>query len=513
MDDRRRARDRLLRRAARACSRPATRPTSRNRSTASGLRGRGGANFSCGQKWSFLPQGVVPALPRRERRRRRAVDVQGPHARRARPAPAHRGHRHLGVRDRQCNLAFIYIRGEFALGYDRLTQAIADATAQGLPRRRTSSAPGFDLEIVVHRGAGAYICGEETALLESLEGERGMPRLKPPFPAIEGLYAKPTVVNNVETLSTVPHIVQMGGEEYAKIGVNRSTGTRDRRDLGSREAARQLRGRVRLHVPRPHLRPRGRHPRRQRAQVLPARRRVVPVADRQRRAPRRALRHGLRAAEPRHHARFGRDHGVRRDHRSAAGRVAAREVLLARVVRQVHAVPRGHGLDREGAVPHGERLGPARRPRPAASTSAPASRPNVATAPFTQTTLCPLGPSVVSPIASLNKYFREEIDGTARRERTERPRDHDRTEDEVGKTTVTVTIDGKTIEAKPGELLIKVAQEHGVVHPALLLARAHEAGRHVPHVPRRGRRRARLPARVHHARRRRHGLPHRSPTR
>ena len=78
----------------------------------------------------------------------------------------------------------------------------------------------------MHRGAGAYICGEETALLESLEGERGMPRIKPPFPAIAGLYAKPTVVNNVETLSTVPHIVAMGGEAYAEIGVNKSTGTR-----------------------------------------------------------------------------------------------------------------------------------------------------------------------------------------------------------------------------------------------------------------------------------------------
>ncbi|MFM7225579.1 MAG: NADH-ubiquinone oxidoreductase-F iron-sulfur binding region domain-containing protein, partial [Actinomycetota bacterium] len=85
---------------------------------------------------------------------------------------------------------------------------------------------GFDLDIVVHRGAGAYICGEETALIESLEGERGMPRIRPPFPAVAGLYAKPTVVNNVETISTVPHIVRMGGEEYAKLGVDRSTGTR-----------------------------------------------------------------------------------------------------------------------------------------------------------------------------------------------------------------------------------------------------------------------------------------------
>jgi NADH-quinone oxidoreductase subunit F len=125
----------------------------------------------------------------------------------------------------QCNLAFIYCRGEFALAYDRLLAAIADAKAKGYLGKDILGS-GFDLEIVVHRGAGAYICGEETALLESLEGERGMPRLKPPFPAIEGLYAKPTVVNNVETLSTLPHIVAMGGEEYATIGIARSTGTR-----------------------------------------------------------------------------------------------------------------------------------------------------------------------------------------------------------------------------------------------------------------------------------------------
>jgi NADH-quinone oxidoreductase subunit F len=125
----------------------------------------------------------------------------------------------------QCNLAFVYVRGEFALGYERLTRAIDDARAKGFLGANILCS-GFDCDIVVHRGAGAYICGEETALLESLEGERGMPRIRPPFPAIAGLYAKPTVVNNVETLSTVPHIMQMGGEEYAKLGVNRSTGTR-----------------------------------------------------------------------------------------------------------------------------------------------------------------------------------------------------------------------------------------------------------------------------------------------
>jgi NADH-quinone oxidoreductase subunit F len=191
---------------------------------ASGLRGRGGANFSTGQKWSFLPADVYP----------RYLVVNGdegePSTFKDRLLVEHDPHQLIeGIAISAyaigCNLAFIYLRGEFALGYDRVTQAIADARAKGFLGQNIQGS-GFDLDIVVHRGAGAYICGEETALLESLEGKRGMPRLKPPFPAVEGLYAKPTVVNNVETLSTVPHIIKMGGEEYAKIGVGRSTGTR-----------------------------------------------------------------------------------------------------------------------------------------------------------------------------------------------------------------------------------------------------------------------------------------------
>jgi len=192
--------------------------------TESGLRGRGGANFATGQKWSFLPKDVFP----------RYLVVNGDEG-----EPSTFKDRMLIERDPhqliegiaisayaiQCNQAFVYLRGEFALGYDRLMQALADARAQGMLGANVLGS-GFDLDIVVHRGAGAYICGEETALLESLEGERGMPRVKPPFPAIEGLYAKPTVVNNVETLSTVPHIMRMGGAEYAKLGVGRSTGTR-----------------------------------------------------------------------------------------------------------------------------------------------------------------------------------------------------------------------------------------------------------------------------------------------
>ncbi len=190
----------------------------------SGLRGRGGAGFPTAQKWSFLPPNSFP----------RYLVVNADEG-----EPSTFKDRMLVERDPhqliegiviaayaiQCNLAFIYLRGEFALGYDRLMQAIADARTLGFLGTNIQGS-GFDIDLVVHRGAGAYICGEETGLLESLEGERGMPRIRPPFPAIEGLYAKPTVVNNVETLATLPHIIKMGGAEYAKLGVNRSTGTR-----------------------------------------------------------------------------------------------------------------------------------------------------------------------------------------------------------------------------------------------------------------------------------------------
>ena len=191
---------------------------------ASGLRGRGGAGFPTGQKWSFLPAGSFPRYLVVN------ADEGEPSTFKDRMLVELDPHQlvegiAISAFALQCNLAFIYLRGEFALGYERLTEAIATARARGFLGANVLGS-GFELEIVVHRGAGAYICGEETALLESLEGERGMPRIRPPFPAIEGLYAKPTVVNNVETLATVPHIVAMGGAEYAKLGVNKSTGTR-----------------------------------------------------------------------------------------------------------------------------------------------------------------------------------------------------------------------------------------------------------------------------------------------
>ncbi len=191
---------------------------------ASGLRGRGGAGFGTGQKWAFLPKDVFP----------RYLTVNADEG-----EPSTFKDRMLIERDPhqlvegivisayaiECHLAFVYIRGEFALGYERLAQAIRDAYDRGFLGTNILGS-GFDLEVILHRGAGAYIAGDETGLLSSLEGERAMPRIKPPFPAVEGLYAKPTVVNNVETLATVPHIVAHGGDWYAGMGVGKSTGTR-----------------------------------------------------------------------------------------------------------------------------------------------------------------------------------------------------------------------------------------------------------------------------------------------
>jgi NADH-quinone oxidoreductase subunit F len=125
----------------------------------------------------------------------------------------------------EISTAFIYIRGEYQLQADILEAAIAEAYEAGYIGERVLGSE-LTFSLVLHRGAGAYICGEETGLLDSLEGKRGNPRLKPPFPAIEGLYDGPTLINNVETLATAPVIISMGGEEYAKLGAENSTGTK-----------------------------------------------------------------------------------------------------------------------------------------------------------------------------------------------------------------------------------------------------------------------------------------------
>ena len=191
----------------------------------SGLRGRGGAGFPTGMKWSFIakPEGVPRHLVVN-------ADESEPGTFKDRYLMHHKPHIllegmiissfALGAKS-----SYIYIRGEMMVQFHVLQNAIDEAYAAGILGKNIFNS-GYDLDIHVHCGGGAYICGEETALIESLEGKRGNPRIKPPFPAISGVWARPTVVNNVETIAAVVPIMNMGGEEYAKIGIGKSTGTK-----------------------------------------------------------------------------------------------------------------------------------------------------------------------------------------------------------------------------------------------------------------------------------------------
>jgi NADH-quinone oxidoreductase subunit F len=191
---------------------------------ASGLRGRGGAGFQMGKKVSFLPHGDMAKYLVCN------ADESEPGTFKDRELMQKSPHMLIeGIAIASyaagANRAFIYIRGEYVLQADILDAALAEARAAGYVGEDVLGS-GHNLSLVVHRGAGAYICGEETGLLDSLEGKRGNPRLKPPFPANQGLYQGPTLINNVETLATVPAIIRMGGEQYAKLGVETSTGTK-----------------------------------------------------------------------------------------------------------------------------------------------------------------------------------------------------------------------------------------------------------------------------------------------
>ncbi len=189
----------------------------------SGLRGRGGAGFPTGLKWSFVPQNdgkphylVVNA------------DESEPGA--CKDIPIMLANPHALVEGViitsyaiRANHAFIYIRGEVPEAIRRVANAVREAREAGLIGANIQGT-GFDLDVVVHAGAGAYICGEETALLDSLEGFRGQPRLKPPFPAVAGLYASPTVINNVETICNIPYIIDRGVDWFRQFGTEKSPG-------------------------------------------------------------------------------------------------------------------------------------------------------------------------------------------------------------------------------------------------------------------------------------------------
>jgi NADH-quinone oxidoreductase subunit F len=185
----------------------------------SNLRGRGGAFFPTGRKASFIP---TPDKIGKQIYLTVNADESEPGTFKDREIMLRVPHRLIegcliAAHAIQSQHVFIYIRGEYTTEYDVLSAALAEIGVAGLLG---------DVRLVIHRGAGAYICGEETALLESLEGKRGQPRSKPPFPAIQGLYASPTLINNVETIATVPPIVERGGAWYASLGVENSAGTR-----------------------------------------------------------------------------------------------------------------------------------------------------------------------------------------------------------------------------------------------------------------------------------------------
>ncbi|MEZ4704247.1 MAG: NADH-quinone oxidoreductase subunit NuoF [Bdellovibrionota bacterium] len=192
---------------------------------ASGLRGRGGAGFPTGLKWSFVPQNTGKPIYMCVN-----ADEGEPGTFKDREILTWDPHLLIEGMIISCfalrsNVSYIYIRGEYRYEASRFEQALKQAKEKGFVGKNILGS-GFDLDIHVHMGAGAYICGEETSLLNSLEGKRGYPRLKPPFPAVEGLFQCPTIVNNVETLANIPFIVSQGPEAFRKFGTEKAPGTR-----------------------------------------------------------------------------------------------------------------------------------------------------------------------------------------------------------------------------------------------------------------------------------------------
>ncbi|MEV0708535.1 NADH-quinone oxidoreductase subunit NuoF [Nocardia aurea] len=193
-----------------------------------GLRGRGGAGFPTGLKWGFIPQG--PGQGGSGKPHYLVVNADESEPGTCKDIPLMMASPHtliegviIAAYAIRANTAFIYLRGEVVPVLRRLHAAVAQAYQAGLLGRDILGS-GFDLELIVHAGAGAYICGEETALLDSLEGRRGQPRLRPPFPAVAGLYACPTVVNNVESIASVPPIIQRGTDWFRSMGSEKSPG-------------------------------------------------------------------------------------------------------------------------------------------------------------------------------------------------------------------------------------------------------------------------------------------------
>jgi NADH-quinone oxidoreductase subunit F len=193
---------------------------------ASGLRGRGGAGFPTGLKWSFMPKVVDPKRPHYL-----VVNADESEPGTCKDREILRNDPHTLVEGcfiasfaMGCNAAYIYVRGEYVLERKRLQAAVDEAYEAKLIGK--DNIHGWPFDLYVHHGAGAYICGEETAMLESLEGKKGMPRMKPPFPAAMGLYGCPTTVNNVESIAVAPTILRRGASWFSSFGAPNNTGTK-----------------------------------------------------------------------------------------------------------------------------------------------------------------------------------------------------------------------------------------------------------------------------------------------
>ena len=364
----------------------------------SGVRGRGGAGFAMGKKMSFIPKGTMDKYLVCN------ADESEPGTFKDRELMQKNPHLLIegiiiGAYAIGANKSFIFIRGEYSHQADVLDAAVAEARAAGYIGERILGSD-HTLDLVVHRGAGAYICGEETALLDSLEGKRGNPRLKPPFPAIQGLYRGPTLINNVETLMNVPIVLRMGGAEYAKIGTETSTGTKVVSVIGLRAAARATTRscsaprRARSSSTSPAARPRAARSRR----GSPAARRapVLPGTDEYLDLP-YDFDSLAKAGSMLGSGAIIVDRRLDLDRRR---RAQDGEVLPPRVLRQVHAVPRGHELDREDARAHPVGRGDPDGPR----------HHGLGPEQIIGNCLCVLGDAMAMPIGSMIKHFREEFE-------------------------------------------------------------------------------------------------------
>ena len=418
---------------------------------ASGLRGRGGAGFPAGVKWSFVPTTtgkptyVVVNFDESEPgtcNNRELVD-RDPHRLLEGTAIAA-----LAI---GCRTAFIYVRGEYLAQGLVLGTAIREAYDAGFLGKGIAGSD-VDLDIVLHRGAGAYICGEETALLNSLEGFRGQPRLRPPFPAVEGLYASPTVINNVETLMSVPDIVLRGPEWFRELGTEKSPGTKLFTISGKVERP----GNYELPLGTPLAgAPRGRRrrgPRRSVPQGMDARGLVDAVAHRGPHRHAARLRVGGRG---RLAARDGGRHGPGRHGLRGGCRAADDALLRPRVVREVHAVPRGDVVGGARPRPDRRRLRPRGRPAGDAGHGTAHHVPRVLRARRRRRRRDRLEPeALLRGVRGARAARGMPVAGGARGGGGLTP-----------DTDVTLAIDGKEVTVPAGTLIIRAAEQLGIEIP------------------------------------------------